>query len=60
MTLAAITSNALTQFLVLALILFVVWIVISKMAPAISWIVGLIFAIILLIRALPMFGVSFP
>lgn len=51
-------GSSIINFLLLALVLLIVWYVISKFAPAIAWLVGLIFALILLVRALPLFGIS--
>ncbi len=50
----------LLSFLILALVMFIVWLVLTKFIPSASWFIGLIFGLILLIRALPMFGISLP
>lgn len=59
MTLPIATSlSGLVPFLILALVLFIVWLVITKFIPSISWILGLVFGVILLIKALPLLGIS--
>ncbi len=54
----ATSLSGLIPFLILALIFLIVWYVISKFIPSISWILGLIFGVILLIKALPLLGIS--
>ncbi len=54
-------TSALISLLLLALVMLLVWWILAKFLPAVaSQIIGVIFGILLLIRALPLFGVNLP